>query len=563
MFSFASQYCKDTVSMMMTSPSVQSASATVAVSPTPTALLSVYDKTNLVPFAKALVERFGYQLLATGGTHKALVEAGLPSTEVADVTGYGELLEGRVKSLHPEVFAGILAKRASASHMAQVSRVVDLVVVNLYPFQSGLAKVEAGDASVDLVELIDIGGSALIRAGAKNHADVAVVSNPLQYEAVLVDLLANENKTSLGLRQRLALEAFQLSASYDNAISGWMINSLQAELKPAELLNSLPPVLNLALHNIQPMRYGENPHQPAALYTSNPDVETFHVLHGKALSYNNILDMEAAWALISDFVELPTAAIIKHTQPCGVAEAPTLAQAFQQALDCDPLSAFGGIVALNRPVDEPTAKLLHALFLEVIVAPGFTEEALAILTQKKNIRLVTRPTSEAQQAGKIHPAQLRDGRTIRQVSPELFLVQEQSFAVTEALLAENMKVVTSTKPSKSQLKEAAFAWRVVKHLKSNGIAIVQGGKTVGLCGGQTSRVGAVEQAVAQACEGTTEAILASDGFFPAVDNIQLAAQNRIAVIIQPGGSIKDPEVIAACNQYGIAMIFTGVREFKH
>lgn len=530
---------------------------------TPTALLSVYDKTNLIPFAKGLVERFGYQLLATGGTHQALVAAGLPCVEVADVTGYGELLEGRVKSLHPEVFAGILAKRSSQGHMQQINRVIDLVVVNLYPFQSGLAKHEAGDTTVDLVELIDIGGSALIRAGAKNHADVAVVSNPLQYEAVLMDLLANEGKTTLGLRQRLALEAFQLSAAYDAAISGWMINQLVTESGATVLPNTLPPVINLALHNIQPMRYGENPHQPAALYTTTPEEDTFNVLHGKALSYNNLLDMEAAWALISEFVELPTVTIVKHTQPCGVAEAPTLAQAFEQALDCDPLSAFGGIVALNRPVDEATAKLLHALFLEVIVAPGFTEEALMILTQKKNIRLVTRPTTPEQQAGDIHPAQLRDGRYIRQISSSLFLVQEQSFSVAEAIMAEKMTVVTKVKPTESQLKAAAFGWRVVKHLKSNGIAVVQNGKTLGLCGGQTSRVGAVEQSVAQACEGTTGAILASDGFFPAVDNIEIAAQNRIAVIIQPGGSIKDAEVIVACDKYGISMILTGVREFKH
>jgi phosphoribosylaminoimidazolecarboxamide formyltransferase / IMP cyclohydrolase len=425
-----------------------------------TALLSVYDKTHLVPFAKALVSKFGYRLLATGGTYKALREEGIDATNLETLTGFETLIDGRVKSLHPRVFAGILANRANATHMAQVDPAIDLVVVNLYPFEQGFQANSNGDASVDLVELIDIGGSSLIRAGAKNHNAVTVITEPSLYEVVLTDMLANQGQTSLGLRKRLALLAFERSAGYDNAIAGWLTQTLKAEMHE-ESASQLPATLSVTLHNIQPMRYGENPHQAAALYAKDPNAVDFTVLNGKALSYNNLLDMEAAWALMSEFVDEPTVAIIKHTQPCGVASGATLAKAWERALDCDPLSAFGGIVALNKPVDEKTAKSMVDLFLEVVIAPGFSEQALDILTQKKNLRLVTRHWPTAEEA---HPASLRDGRYIRQVSSNLYLVQEAEHFKGEALLEQQLKVVTKAKPTQEQLQDAAFAWRVAKPL---------------------------------------------------------------------------------------------------
>ncbi|XVJ50760.1 MAG: bifunctional phosphoribosylaminoimidazolecarboxamide formyltransferase/IMP cyclohydrolase [Vampirovibrio sp.] len=532
-------------------------------SPTRYAFISVWDKTNSVELATALQERFGFGLIATGGSRQVLEAGGLQVVDLSTVTGFDEILEGRVKSLHPTVFAGILAKRDKPSHMKDVTFPIDVVVVNLYPFELGLAHVETSENPQAMVELIDIGGSSLLRAAAKNHADVAVLSSPDQYEAVLADLVAHQGQTSLGLRQRLALAAFQRSSSYDNAISGWMSSQLLKDALGEEAVEALefPSTLNLTLHHVQSMRYGENPHQPAALFAIRPDELDYHVLQGKPLSYNNILDMEAAWNLICEFDDEPAAAIIKHTQPCGVAVAATLEQAYRRALDGDPLSAFGGVVALNQPVNEATAKAMVDIFTEVIIAPGFNEQALDVLKAKKNIRLVTRPwvTSNASQ----HPAERRDGLYLKQVSPNLILVQEQHFAKAEGLLARELKVISKKKPTEEQLKDAAFAWKVVKHLKSNAIVIAKDGQVVGLSGGQTSRVGAVEQALAQACDHAHGAVLASDGFFPAVDNIHAAAQNRVACIIQPAGSIKDKDVIATTNQYEMAMLATGVREFRH
>lgn len=531
----------------------------------PTAFLSVWDKTGLEPFARYLQEHCGYRLIATGGTRTHLLEAGLTVDDLSEITGFVELLEGRVKSLHPEVFAGILAKRHRADHMSQIKTPLDMVVVNLYPFEAGLQQTPAL-SEAEMVELIDIGGVSLLRAAAKNFNDVTVVSSPHLYEAICLELKLNNGRTSLGLRQRLALTAFERTQAYDSAISGWLMNTLATTVASEEtdavaLPNALTPSLHLTLHQVQDMRYGENPHQPAALYALDPNRVDITPLHGKALSYNNILDMEAAWALISEFTAEPTVAIIKHTQPCGVAQAPTLCEAYQRALDCDPLSAFGGIVACNQRVDEATAKQMVNLFLEVIVAPGFTPEAVDVLTTKKNLRLVVRPWQS--DADTRHPAAQRDGAYVRQVSSNLFLVQEQCFEATQQQLEGNLKVVTKTKPTKEQLKEASFAWKVVKHLKSNGIVISKNQQAIGLCGGATSRVGAVERALAMACDSTSGAVLASDGFFPAVDNIQVAAQNRVGCIIQPGGSIKDAAIIEACDKYGIAMLTTSVREFKH
>jgi phosphoribosylaminoimidazolecarboxamide formyltransferase/IMP cyclohydrolase len=530
--------------------------------PTRYAFISVWDKTHIVELATALQAKFGFGLIATGGSRKTLEDAGLNVVDLSTVTGFDEILEGRVKSLHPTVFAGILAKRDKADHMKDVTFKIDVVAVNLYPFELGLAQSQTAESPNAMVELIDIGGSSLIRAAAKNHADVAVVSSPDQYDALIADLAVNGGQTSLGLRKRLALAAFQRSSTYDNAISGWLSSQILAEAlgDNADALE-FPTTMNLTLHNIQSMRYGENPHQAAALFAIRPDEVDFHVLHGKPLSYNNIVDMEAAWNLICEFDDEPAAAIIKHNQPCGVAVGITLAKAYKRALDCDPLSAFGGVVVLNRAVDESTAKAMVDIFTEVILAPSFSEEALSILQAKKNLRLVTRPWVTPE-SGK-HPAETRDGLYLKQVSPNLVLIQEQQFAKAEALMAKELKVISKKKPTEDQLRDAAFAWKVAKHLKSNAIVVAKDGQAWGLSGGQTSRVGAVEQALAQACENANGAVLASDGFFPAVDNIQLAAQNRVACIIQPAGSIKDADVISAVNQYDIAMLATSVREFRH
>lgn len=518
----------------------------------PVAFLSTYDKTLLDEFARQLVERFGYRLVATGGTRRFLEEAGLEVEDLSDTTGFDELLGGRVKSLHPQVFAGILARRDQDDTEA-LRWLFDLVVVNLYPFEQAFALPgDHPDRPDELTELIDIGGSALIRAAAKNHAYTTVVTSPYHYQAVLIDLVASGGTTRPELRKILAREAFQLSAGYDSAVASWLAGGTSSQP------TALAPILPLTLHQLQTMRYGENPHQPAALYGLGTREADFDLLHGKPLSFNNILDMEAAWSLVCEWDDVAASAIIKHTQPCGVATGQTLAQAYERALECDPMSAFGGIVACNRPVDADTAALLHPMFLEVVIAPAFDEAALQTLTRKKNLRLVRR-TWPAEG----HPAASRDGLMVRQVSPSLVLVQQVDYAAGEAVLQENLKVVTQTKPTPEQLQDLAFAWRVAKHLKSNAIVVAHNGQTVGLCGGQTSRVGALEKAVAQACDRATGAVLASDGFFPAVDNIEVAAQNRIAAIIQPGGSIKDAEVITACDRYNIALVTTGIREFRH
>ena len=518
-----------------------------------TALLSVYDKSNVEPFARKLVERFGYTLIATGGTYRVLKEAGLAVTELAELTGFEKLLDGRVKSLHPHVFAGILAKRDQADHMAQIEQPIDMVVVNLYPFEAGLK--DSSNDEADMLELVDIGGVSLLRAAAKNHPAITVVASPDFYEPVLHQLTDNEGDTNPEFRRLLAAEAFRRTMGYDKAISSYLTQ--QAGLSEDETIQELQDTVLLKLHKAQPMRYGENPHQPAALYSTTGKLN-YELHNGKPLSYNNILDLEAAWSLICEFQDEPACAVIKHTTPCGTATGKDAFTAYEKALASDPLSAFGGIVAFNTQVCEKTAKALKEMFLEVLVAPEFTPEALGVLKGKKNLRVVTRPLATEE-----HPATYNNGLSVRQVSPSLFLAQVNSYEKADGLLQENLKVVTEKKPTEEQLRAMAFAWRVAKHVKSNAIVVAQPGRTVGISGGQTSRVGAMEQALAQACDEAKDAVLASDGFFPAVDNIEAAAQSRVAAIIQPGGSIKDQAVIDACNQYGIAMVTTGVREFRH
>lgn len=531
------------------------------------AFISVFDKTGLEPVAKALVENHGYVILSTGGTKKFLEERGIPAVESGEITGFGELLGGRVKSLHPAIFAGILAERdkSSQADYEMPEFLIDTVIVNLYPFEKERDE-QAFNPSSDpnhLLHFIDIGGSALIRAAAKNYIDVAILSDAAQYEGFLAELSSGKGKTSLAFRKKLAVDAFNRSVAYDTAIS--------AELSKSEnqTIIELPKQINLPLLKIQDLRYGENPHQQAALYGIGVNQAPFKSLSGKELSFNNILDMESAWGLVSEFTQTDNqgktqfaCAIIKHNNPCGVAISnESLLTAYQTAFDVDPLSAFGGVVAFNHPVDKATAETMKDVFLEVIIAPEFTQEAMDVLTTKKNLRLVVQPL--------LTPSKPVTAPTLeyKQVSSELLLVQVPDPAkqtnIDNLINDSQVTIATDTKPSQEQLNDMAFAWKVVKHVKSNAIVLAQNGKTVGIGVGQTSRIGALEHALKTACDEAKDAVLASDGFLPHEDNIHAAALARVSAIIQPGGSIKDKDVINLANQNGMAMVLTGVREFKH
>lgn len=515
-------------------PEVQAALANRKI-----AFVSVFDKQGIEPLARTLVEQYGYALLSTGGTYKLLTEKGIPAIETSELTGFAELLGGRVKSLHPTIFAGILAEEKDRPG---VPLTIDTVVVNLYPFEAEREKMGETVDVDHLLHFIDIGGSSLIRAAAKNHPVVNVLSGPDQYEGFLQELAGNHGETRLAYRKQLAIAAFGRSAYYDSLIARTLSQSVAT---PAPVLEE---TLTLPLAKISDLRYGENPHQVAALYGLGKRRVDFESLHGKELSFNNILDMEAAWRIATEFTEHPAAVIVKHNNPCGVATSPhSLRDAYQRALDTDPLSAFGGVVALNRPVDAETAKAMKELFLEVIVAPDFEPEAFEVLSAKKNLRLIRRALPDG-----------KPGVEYKQVSGELFLVQ----GVDESREGE-LKVVTEQKPSTEQLEDMVFAWKVVKHVKSNAIVLAKDGKTVGIGGGQTSRIGALENALKLACDQAKDAVMASDGFLPHEDNIYAAAHARVGAIIQPGGSIKDADVIKLANQYAIPMITTGIREFRH
>jgi phosphoribosylaminoimidazolecarboxamide formyltransferase/IMP cyclohydrolase len=517
------------------------------------AFISVFDKQGLEPLARALAEQYGYVLLSTGGTKKYLDERGIPAIESSEITGFDELLGGRVKSLHPEIFAGILAESQDRENNAAVPFTVDAVVVNLYPFEAErdrVAQSEDGDPDpLHMLHFIDIGGSALLRAAAKNYPVVNVLGSPAQYDGFLAELANGQGQTSLGFRKRLAVQAFAQTAYYDSLIHCY----LASQLPPGQAGEMLPDSLTLPLSRITTLRYGENPHQKAALYGVGKRQVDFEYLHGKELSYNNILDMQSAWNIATEFTENPACVIVKHNNPCGVAiSTRSLSDAFQRALDTDPLSAFGGVVAFNQPVTEQTARHMKDIFLEVIIAPDFEPAAFELLSTKKNLRLVKRELPMAK-AGQLE---------FKQVADELFLVQ----GVDDNALGEQeqrFKVATEQKPTDAQLEDMVFAWKVVKHVKSNAIVLAKDGKTVGIGGGQTSRIGALENALKLACDDAKDAVLASDGFLPHEDNIYAAAQARVGAIIQPGGSVKDPEVIKLANQYHIAMVTTGIREFKH
>jgi len=520
------------------------------------ALLSVSDKTGLVEFAAALAAR-GIALVSTGGTRKALVDAGLTVADVSDVTGFPEMMDGRVKTLHPAVHGGLLAIRDNPEHQAAMLAhgisPIDLLVVNLYPFEATVAK---GAAFDDCIENIDIGGPAMIRAAAKNHDDVAVVVEPADYAAVLADLEAHDGGTTLALRRRLAQKAYARTAAYDAAISNWLAGQL-GETAPA--FRALGGAL------AEPMRYGENPHQWAAFYRTpdvRPGVATARQLQGKQLSYNNINDTDAAFECVAEFDPARTAAvvIVKHANPCGVAEGATLLEAYEKALACDPVSAFGGIVALNRTLDAEAARKIVEIFTEVIIAPDATEEAIAIVAAKKNLRLLV--------TGGL-PDPRAPGLALRTVAGG-FLAQARDNAVVDDM---SLKVVTQRAPTAEELADLKFAFRVAKHVKSNAIVYARNGATVGIGAGQMSRVDSSRIAAWKAAEAAKMAglpeslakgsVVASDAFFPFADGLLAAAEAGATAVIQPGGSMRDDEVIKAADEAGLAMVFTGHRHFRH
>jgi phosphoribosylaminoimidazolecarboxamide formyltransferase / IMP cyclohydrolase len=520
------------------------------------ALLSVSDKTGLVAFATAL-SRMGVDLVSTGGTAKALADAGLAVRDVADITGFPEMMDGRVKTLHPNVHGGLLAIRSHPEHQAAMLshgiEAIDLLVVNLYPFE---ATVQAGKPYEDCIENIDIGGPAMIRAAAKNHHDVAVVVEPADYDALLSEMQAQNGSVTLTLRRRLAQKAYARTASYDAAISNWFAHEL-GETSPAYR------ALGGAL--AETLRYGENPHQWAAFYRTpeqRPGVATARQLQGKQLSYNNINDTDAAFECVAEFdpAKGPACVIVKHANPCGVAQGASLLEAYDKALACDPTSAFGGIVAVNGLLDGEAARRIVEVFTEVIIAPEATEEAIALIAAKKNLRLLV--------TGGL-PDPRAAGLTLRTVAGG-FLAQSRDNAVVDAM---ELKVVTRRAPSDRELADLTFAFRVAKHVKSNAIVYARGGATVGIGAGQMSRVDSSRIAAWKAAEaakarGLAESlavgsVVASDAFFPFADGLLAAAEAGATAIIQPGGSMRDAEVIAAADEKGLAMVFTGHRHFRH
>ena len=518
------------------------------------ALISVSDKTGLDALAEALAAR-GVALVSTGGTAALLREAGHGVRDVADLTGYPEMMDGRVKTLHPAVHGGLLALRDKAEHVAAMEAhgiaPIDLLIVNLYPFEETVA---AGASYADCIENIDIGGPAMIRAAAKNHAHVTVIVDPQDYSTLLDELDANDGATTLAFRQRQAQIAYARTAAYDTAVSTWMAG---ATGEPAPRRRAFAGTL------AQTLRYGENPHQSAAFYrdgSARPGVATAEQVQGKELSYNNINDTDAAFELVSEFrpEDGPACAIIKHANPCGVARGKTLAEAYARAFDCDRVSAFGGIVALNRPLDAATAEAMAGIFTEVVIAPGADEAARAVFAGKPNLRLLLT-------GGLADPA--APGRVFTQVSGG-FLVQDR-----DSGRPAELKTVTARAPSEAEQADLAFAWTVAKHVKSNAIVYVKDGATVGIGAGQMSRVDSARIAARKAADmaealGLPDtpvkgAVAASDAFFPFADGLDVLAEAGATAVIQPGGSRRDDEVIAAADSAGLAMVFTAMRHFRH
>lgn len=520
------------------------------------ALLSTSDKTGLVELAQQLINEYGFTLVSSGGTAAALEKAGLPVTKVSDYTGSPEILGGRVKTLHPRIHGGILARRSLESDVQDLSdnniQGIDLVVVNLYPFEETIAKqktqgiTDPGQALADAVEQIDIGGPTMIRAAAKNHAHVTVLCDPQQYESYLQELKQGEGETSLPFRQTCALKVFERMASYDGAIATHLRQSISSSDPQTQL-----SILGTAK---QTLRYGENPHQNAVWYQASDTSSGWSAaqqLQGKELSYNNLVDLEAARRVIAEFAQAetqPTVAILKHNNPCGVAQGETLLQAYEKALAADSVSAFGGIVAMNRPIDSDTAQVLTKTFLECIVAPDCQPEAAAVLQAKSNLRVLVLPDLVSGPAV-----------TVKAIAGG-WLAQAADETLT---LPSDWQIATQAQPTEAQLAELLFAWKVVKHIKSNAIVVTKDHTTLGVGAGQMNRVGSVNIALQQAGEQAQGGTLASDGFFPFDDSVRTAAAAGITAIIQPGGSIRDKDSIQAADELGIVMAFTGTRHFLH
>jgi phosphoribosylaminoimidazolecarboxamide formyltransferase/IMP cyclohydrolase len=516
----------------------------------PLALLSVSDKTGIIDLARTLIEQYGFEIVSSGGTATALKDAGLPVTKVSEYTGAPEILGGRVKTLHPKIHGGILSRPdlpADAQDLeTNAINPISVIVVNLYPFEQTVLK---PDVTVEqAIEQIDIGGPSMIRGAAKNHQYITVLSNPSQYDEFVAELALNDGKTTLGFRQRMAMAAFHHTASYDETISRY----LRQQFDP-----TLASSYTLMCSDAKPLRYGENPHQPATWYQTGTTPRGWSAaqqLQGKELSYNNLLDLEAARSIVAEFVSergtatVPTAVIVKHNNPCGVATGATLAEAYDRAFQADATSAFGGIVALNAPIDLDTANLLTNTFLECVVAPACLKPAAEVLAKKTNLRVLVLPD-------------LRFGatETVKTIAGGV-LVQRSDDAPVQP---ETWQVVTSAQPTPDQMSELVFAWKVCRHVKSNAITVTKGGVTVGIGAGQMNRVGSAQIAFAQAGESSQGAVLASDGFLPFDDTVRAAAAAGITAIVQPGGSKRDEDSIKAADELGIVMVFTGVRHFLH
>ena len=510
------------------------------------ALLSVSNKTGLIDLARTLVAEFEFEIISSGGTATALKEAGIPVTKVAEYTGSPEILGGRVKTLHPRIHGGILARRDVPQDLTDLTdnqiQAIDLVAVNLYPFEQTISKPEVSLA--DAIEQIDIGGPAMLRASAKNHAHLTVLCDPQQYNTYLEELRKNGGETSLEFRQKCALATFQHTANYDRAIADYLSGEFTTE-------STTSAQFNISGKEQQTLRYGENPHQNATWYqtgTTPTGWTTSSILQGKELSYNNLVDLEAARRLIAEFPDTAAAAILKHTNPCGTALGTTLAEAYQKAFDTDSVSAFGGIVALNRPIDPATATALTQTFLECIVAPGCEPEAEVIIKKKPKVRVLILPDLTQ------GPAQ-----TVKTIAGG-FLVQDSDSVVETT---STWRAVTEKQPTAEELAELLFAWKVAKHVKSNAIVVTRDRTTIGIGAGQMNRVGSVKIALEQAAKKSQGAILASDGFFPFDDSVKTAAAAGITAIVQPGGSMRDRDSIEAANQLGITMMFTDIRHFLH
>jgi phosphoribosylaminoimidazolecarboxamide formyltransferase / IMP cyclohydrolase len=509
---------------------------TAEIAPVRRALVSCFDKDGIAALGQAL-EALGVELVSTGSTAATLRAAGVAVTEVADVTGFPECLDGRVKTLHPRVHAGILADRGDPAHVAELEELdvapIDLVVVNLYPFE---ATVASGADDADVIEMIDIGGPTMVRAAAKNHGSVGIVVDPADYDRVLDELREHGGLTS-ALRRELASKAFQHTAGYDAAVAGWFQRDV-----------AFPAQLSFALPRAAELRYGENPHQRAAFYVTGGGLAAAEQLHGKELSYNNLLDADAAWGMAVD-LDGPCVAIIKHTNPAGYAAADELETAYERALEGDPVSAFGGIVAANRSIDAATARRITEVFTEVVVAPGYDDDALEVLRGKRDLRILRMSD----------PAAGQQGRVLRSVAGGL-LVQD---ADTAPEPFDDWRVVTEVEPDANTFDDLRFAWIACKHTRSNAIVLAKDRQVVGVGAGQMSRVDSVRLAVERSGGRHAGSVLASDAFFPFRDGPDAAAAAGVTAIVQPGGSVRDDEVVAAADEHGIAMVFTGRRHFRH